>query len=201
GSIVQWNGSLLSTNYVSASQLGAIVPANLIAMAGTAQITVINPRGAPSNSFLFSVNSTAQVISWISPESVTAGDRGFTLAVSGSGFVTGSLVEWNGSPLSTTYVSSSRLTATVPTDLIRVAGTASVTVVNRGGAASNAVQCAITASTPVISILTPNSLTAGELGCSFDFKLTVDGSGFLAGSQVKCNGSALGPSFVKSTRL
>jgi hypothetical protein len=66
------------------------------------------------------------------PTSIAPGSNGFTLTVNGSGFVSGAVVKWNGAPLSTSFVSSSRLTASVPQANIATAGTARVTVVNPG---------------------------------------------------------------------
>lgn len=64
------------------------------------------------------------------PGAVAPGGPGFMLAVHGTGFVSGSKVEWNGAPLATTFVSGSQLTATVPAANIAATGTASITVVN-----------------------------------------------------------------------
>src|SRR5438093_12620277 len=73
------------------------------------------------------------------PSAVAPGGPDFTLTVNGTGFVSGATVNWNGTPLATTFVSSSQLTATVPAANIAVAGTASITVVNPtpGGGASS----------------------------------------------------------------
>ena len=53
-------------------------------------------------------------------------------------------MQWNGAPLTTTFVSASQLTAAVPAALIAAAGTASVTVTGDGGT-SNALAFTITA--------------------------------------------------------
>jgi hypothetical protein len=66
------------------------------------------------------------------PATVAPGSAGFTLTVHGTGFVPGATVNWNGTPLTTTFSSSSKLTATVPAANIATAGTASVTAVNPG---------------------------------------------------------------------
>ncbi len=58
------------------------------------------------------------------------GGPGFTLAVRGTGFVSGATVDWNGAPLTTAFVSRSQLSATVPAENIAKAGTASVSVAN-----------------------------------------------------------------------
>jgi hypothetical protein len=75
------------------------------------------------------------------PATVKPGSAGFTLTVTGTGFVSGSTVNWNGTALVTAFVSRSRLTASVPPANITKAGTASVTVVSPGpgGGKSNVV--------------------------------------------------------------
>ena len=75
------------------------------------------------------------------PDTAAPGGAGFTLTVTGSGFVSDSMVSWNGSPRTTTFVSSSQLTASISASDIATAATASVTVVNpaAGGGSSNVV--------------------------------------------------------------
>ena len=53
------------------------------------------------------------VLTSVSPTSATAGANAFTLTVNGLYFVAGSTVNWNGAARATTFVSGSRLTATV----------------------------------------------------------------------------------------
>ena len=52
--------------------------------------------------------------------------------------MSGSVVRWNGADRPTTFVSATQLTAAIPAADIAVAGSASVTVRNPGGAVSNA---------------------------------------------------------------
>ena len=75
------------------------------------------------------------------PDAVKPGGVAFTLTVNGTGFVSTSLVKWNGSARATTFVSSSQLKANILVSDIAKAGTASVTVVNPGpgGGVSNVV--------------------------------------------------------------
>ncbi|PYX45179.1 MAG: hypothetical protein DMG79_19820, partial [Acidobacteria bacterium] len=75
------------------------------------------------------------------PNSASPGGTTFTLTVNGAGFVSGAAVGWNGSALATTFVSATKLTATVTAMRIASAGTAAVTVTNPapGGGTSNAV--------------------------------------------------------------
>jgi hypothetical protein len=69
-------------------------------------------------------------ISWVSPASTQAGAAAFTLIIEGANFISGSAVQWNGSPRSTTYVGPTQLAASIMGSDIATAGTASVTVVN-----------------------------------------------------------------------
>ncbi|MGA7753082.1 MAG: FG-GAP-like repeat-containing protein [Candidatus Sulfotelmatobacter sp.] len=73
------------------------------------------------------------------PMSAAPGGSGFTLTLNGTEFVAGSAVIWNGTALTTTFVSGSQLTAAVPASDIAVPGTATVTVSNPGpgGGTSN----------------------------------------------------------------
>jgi uncharacterized protein (TIGR03437 family) len=80
----------------------------------------------------------AATITSLLPSSAPAGGPGFVLTVNGTGFLSGAAVRWSGSALATTFVSATQLTAQVPASLIAAAGTASITVLNPGAAASNA---------------------------------------------------------------
>jgi hypothetical protein len=73
------------------------------------------------------------------PGAATAGGAAFTLNVSGANFVPGAVVRWNGANRTTTYLSSTQLTASIPASDIAAAGTASISVFNPapGGGTSN----------------------------------------------------------------
>jgi hypothetical protein len=75
------------------------------------------------------------------PTAVSPGGNGFTLSVSGTGFVSGATVNFNSSPLATTFVNNEHLTAVVPATEVASVGTASITAVNPtpGGGRSNVV--------------------------------------------------------------
>jgi hypothetical protein len=96
----------------------------------------------------------------LSPTAVAPGGSAFNLTVSGTGFVSGATINFNGSPLPTTFVDFTHLTATVPAASVATAGTASITVVNTGANAvrSNVVYFQVGASTPsVIFASLPNA--------------------------------------------
>jgi hypothetical protein len=57
-SVVQWNGAGLQTEFVSATQLRAFVPADSIAAEGVAFITVAAPGVETSNVWIFTINAS-----------------------------------------------------------------------------------------------------------------------------------------------
>jgi hypothetical protein len=72
------------------------------------------------------------------PDATAPGGPAFSLTVNGAWFDPASVVNWNGSPRATTFVSSSQLTAAILASDIATASTATVTVVNpRHGGVSN----------------------------------------------------------------
>lgn len=93
------------------------------------------------------------------PDTVKPGSTGFTLTVNGTGFVAGSVVHWNGSPLPTTFVSTSRLKASVPASNVAQPRTSSVTVVNPrpSTATSNVLFFGITAATSSVALSASSS--------------------------------------------
>ncbi|MEW5868602.1 MAG: hypothetical protein AB1894_04950, partial [Chloroflexota bacterium] len=202
---VRWNGSNRTTTYVSATQLTAAITAVDIASAGTVPVTVFNPTpgGGTSNAVNFTINAPnpAPTLSNLNPSSTSAGGAAFTLTVNGTNFVNGSVVRWNGSNRTTTYVSATQLMAAITAVDIATAGTVPVTVFNPtpGGGTSNAVNFTINASNPVptLSNLNPSSATAGGAA----FTLTVNGTNFVNGSVVRWNGSNRTTTYVSATQL
>lgn len=285
GSVVRWNGTDLTTTFVSSTQLTATVPASLVTTAGTASVTVFTatPGGGTSSSLSFTISAAGPTITGISPStaqtgvatgaitingtnftgasvtvdgssvapisltasqivlpsqtfnstgtktivvttgggstntsitvsnptpvqtsinpsSITVGNAQFTLLVTGSGFVSNSIVRWNGSDLATTFISATQLNATVPASLVNAVGTAAVTVFSPtpGGGTSSTITFTINAgATPTISTLAPASAIAGAA----QFTLTVTGTNFASDAEVRVNGSARATTFVSATQL
>jgi hypothetical protein len=97
------------------------------------------------------------------PTTAAPGGPSFGLTVNGTGFVSGAVVNWNGTALDTTFLSGSQLAATVPASNIIAATTAAITVINPspGGGVSN--QVFFPVSVPANSLYFTNSqiLTTG----------------------------------------
>jgi len=132
-------------------------------------------------------------ITAMSPTSAVAGSAaGFTLTINGANFMAGSMVTFGGTMPTTTFVSSTQLTAAIPAAVIGSAGTASVTVTNPtpGGGTSNTLNFAINSGTnpiPMISSLDPSCAPVGAQ----TFTLAVMGINFAASSVVRWNGKDL----------
>lgn len=201
---VRWNNSPRATSFVTANQLSATIPASDLTTAGTASVTVVNPApgGGTSNALSISINNPVPAISSLNPTVATAGGAAFNLIVTGSGFVNGSTVQWNGAARATTFLSATQLMAAISAADIASAGTAAVTVINAapGGGASNSATFTINQAqnpVPAITSLSPNSATAGDAA----FILTVNGANFISGSTVQWNGSGRTTTFVSGTQL
>src|SRR5579863_9852379 len=102
-----------------------------------------------SSGSMVTVNNPNPTLSAITPTSATAGSGAFTLTLTGSGYIAASQVQWNGSNRTTTFVSSTQLTAAILASDVASSGTASVTVVNPspGGGTSAAQTFQINTST------------------------------------------------------
>jgi hypothetical protein len=72
----------------------------------------------------------------IVPSSVMAGASGITIQANGTNFANRPTIQWNGSSLLTTFVSSTQLTAVVPANDLANVGTAQLTVSNNEPGAS-----------------------------------------------------------------
>jgi hypothetical protein len=147
-------------------------------------------------------NPTGASIAFLAPSTTSAGSAGFTLTVSSpsGGFVTQTVVQWNGKTVPTTYVSPSTVTAAITTAMIANPGTVFVNTLNPfSGAGNNGLSNVLSfvvnpAANPVpaITSISPSTAAAG----SASFTLSVNGSSFLptsdpsGGSQVRWN---LGP--------
>ena len=100
------------------------------------------------------------------PSTAVPGSTGFTLTVNGIGFVSGSVVNWNGSPRTTKFVSQSQLTATILASDVAAATTASVTVTNPapGGGISNVDYFSVTIPKTAVPFSTTTTSLGGKGG-------------------------------------
>ncbi len=137
GSVVLWGGTPLATTLVSPNQLTASISASQVANIGTTPVSVqaySNPSAPISNALNFTVVPVPPLtLNSVFPSIITGGGSDFTLTAVGLSFAPNAVIQWNGTALATSQVSSSVLRATVPAADIATPGSASITVQNSSG--------------------------------------------------------------------
>jgi hypothetical protein len=136
----------------------------------------------------------------INPTTVTAGGQDFTLAATGTNFVSGTILLWGGNALPTTVTSATQLTAKV--NALQIASAANVTIraMKPDGTTSDAITLTVTgtsASAFGLTSISPSAIAAG----SPTFTLTAIGIGFVSGSFITLNGTAITTVFDSNTQL
>jgi hypothetical protein len=88
----------------------------------------------------FAQNPVPQIVGPVKPQAVVPGSGAFTLTVYGANFVSGAVVNWNGQPRATTFVSRRELRAHILASDVaqKTAATISVTNPGPGGGLSSA---------------------------------------------------------------
>ena len=208
-----FGGSCLSEDYGQAATIGiqpspttgvnwsysldGVFPAVLID-GGTSILWQSPPPAGPSN--------PVPTLTSISPTSAPILSPAITLTVNGAGFMLGSIVQWNGTGMPTTYVSGTQLTALLPPELFvpfsyysnGVQPQITVSNPSPGGGVSGALPFTIngTPGVPSIASISPSSATAGGFG----FYLSVQGNNLLS-STLHWNGQPLSSSLVLNDSL
>lgn len=116
--VIYWSSfdAPLTTTYVSATEVTAIVPADYITYPTTAYIYAYNPPpgGGDSQSIPYSVITLDPGISSLSPAAVVAGSPSTTLTINGADFMEGASVLFNNQKAPTTFVNSGELQVQIP---------------------------------------------------------------------------------------
>lgn len=140
---VRFNGTAASSYTVtSATTVTATVPVG----ATTGPVTVTTGGGTATSSTSFSVENAVPTLTNIDPATQVAGAAGFTLTATGTSFLPSSTLYFNGAALSTTYLSETQLSATVPAAAVAAAGAYPVAVTSPapGGGTSGTVTFIVT---------------------------------------------------------
>ncbi len=117
---VQANGQSVPVIAQTVTSITVSLSASYFAKAGFINIAVSNP-GSPvvsSNAAVLAVTAAATAAFTVSPNYAAAGSQDTTITLTGNGFYPDSVVSWNSTPLSTTYVSASSVTAVIPASLL-----------------------------------------------------------------------------------
>jgi hypothetical protein len=195
-------GSARPTVFTDASHIVISVTAQDIASPGTLAITTANgsPGGGLSNAQTLTINNATPVLSSVSPVSILIGSGNTSITLSGSSFLSTSVVKLGAAVISSVFVSANSMIATIPSGNLASIATLSITVTNPtpGGGASGAQTIAVVNPAPTITSLSPNLKNAGDAG----YTQTVNGTGFRAGnSTASWNGQARTTTVTSSTSL
>jgi hypothetical protein len=202
GSIATFDGTDLATTFVDNTTLTAAIPAANLLATGSFPVTVRSPTpgGGTTQSIAFTVANPSVTIAGISPGYATAGDPNTSLIVSGSGFVSGSVVNFNGKALPTSYVSSTRVDTVIQASSLTLAGSFPVTVTNPapGGGTSAPASFEVRYPAPKITVINPSTAAAGSAALT----ITVTGTGFVSSqSQIQIDNLPTATTFVSTTQL
>ena len=135
--------------------------------------------------FVARIPLKAQTITQINPATVPVGSPAFSLTVLGSGFAANSVVQVNSANLTTVFVSSGQLTATIPASYVATAGSLTITVFNPvvgvpgGGLTSNPVTLTVSTQ-PTLTSVAPGLVTPGAI----QVRMTLIGANFRPGAMV-----------------
>lgn len=196
----------LAYNRQSAGLVTSAIPNSLLSVLGLHTVTIINQDGTgasyPSNSVSFVVTAPFPRLDAITPQTssgqsyrVIAGGGGFTLLVGGASFVpphtgtggvldyAGSVIQWNGQPLPTTYQDAGHLKATIPSNLVLTTNVAQIAVATAGPGGGTSESLSLTPANPqpALTSLSQSGSQPGSAGLTLDLY----GSGFTSGSLVR----------------
>ena len=135
--------------------------------AGTYRVEATSYSSAKAGAYTlsvttFSISLPVPVLTSLSPSSAQAGGAAFTLVVTGSGFVSRTVVQWAGSDRSTTVVSSTQLQAAIPASDLAVSPTTVRVTAKTDITVSNSLSFTITSSAPTLTV-TPEFLNFNAL--------------------------------------
>jgi hypothetical protein len=202
GASVIFNGHAVAAGTVTPTTLTALIPAALVNFDGTVPVTAANPGpgGGPSPGVQpFLIVTPAPTITTLTPATINAGGPNFNLLVTGTNFMTNSVVNVVGSTRPTNYVSPTQLRAQVLASDIAGAGLVPITVVNPVSGTSAPVNLTVGSGSnlaPTITSLVPPSVAAAS-----NFALTVNGTSYVGSSVVNVAGVPRPTTFVSATQL
>jgi len=179
---VRWNASttgVSGTSCPTATQCTATIAASLIAVGGTAQISVAN-GATTSNSLVFVIAGLAPTITNVngqSPLNLTAGSGNTAITVVGTNFSSNAVLNWNlaATGITTgTVTGSTQIAGTISSSLLAFGGVNIITVVNPppgGGISTNFVTVNVSAPAPA-----NDNFANATVVSSNNFSNTVDNS-------------------------
>lgn len=204
--VASFNGNAQTTTLISSTQVSILLSAGELATAGVMPVVVSNPTpgGGASGVVNFVLDNPTPAITSFSPTTAPVGASSQTLTITGTGFVSGSQVTWNGAARQTTFISSTNITAALLQSDLAVGGNVSVAVDNPSPGGGNSAPVAFTVANPAptVTAVAPTAMLLGE-----SQTLTITGAEFVAGATVMLTGPtgaetlAPSPSAISSSQI
>jgi hypothetical protein len=147
----------------------ATVAGNTVTITGAGTVTIqamqagdATYQPAPAVSQSFNVSVTPPTLTTLAPVGAVAGSAAVTITLTGASFDKNDVVTFNGSQLVTTFVSSTTLTAVVPTTLLGTSGTAQVLVIDQSAQAQSGTLPFTVTAVPAIVFSGPAVAASGQ---------------------------------------
>ncbi len=201
-SVVAFNDTAAVTTFASATELHAALPASQLKVGAVLSVSVNNGAAvvkADPQSVAVAVDNPVPSLASVSPAAIPLGAADTTVTITGTSFVPGVALSVNGTTRTTTYVSSTQLTAQLLAADFGIASALPLNVINPkpGGGTSGTSSLAINNPVPVIAGVSPAAVLAGAA----DTTVTVTGTGLLPSTTLQLNGAAHAATVVSGTQL
>ena len=213
-SVARWNGLIRLTRFISAAELEVELPASDFALAADNQIKVetpyFNPDGSSglytSAALPFSVRNPIPTLAEHTPNPIFSASPSFTdppflddagqtvynLVLSGTGFVSNSVVLWNNSPRPFRIMGENQIEVLLSPADVALPGNNQITVTNPppgGGTVTQTIP--VRNAVPTIEWYLPNPIVTG----SPDVPLGIAGIGYFPGTRIFWDGRELPATF------
>lgn len=196
------DGTPIPATAVWPDSLHVGIPAAALAVVGTLELYVTNPApgGGVGGPVSLSVVNPVPTVTSLYPVGAEAGSPALDLTVNGTGFVNGSQILVNGSPVNTQWIIPTMLKTTLPATDLENIDTLAITVSNPapgGGVSPTPCPFPVMGSSPILDALPAGAATANGVG----FDLRVDGANFLRNTVVRWNGADRPTTYVSPERI
>jgi hypothetical protein len=163
----------LVTKLIDSQTLQAVVPAGLLKTPAVA--TVFALQGGQSQTvtqpLTITIGSVIPTLTGITPAHAVAGATSFTITLTGANFTPTSVVNWNSTPLATTLVSSTSVTANISQAMYAgLTGIQKVTVTDTAGTSA-----AINFTVVAPLVITTTTLPGGTIGTAYTATVVASG--------------------------
>jgi len=202
--VINVNGAARTTTFTSSTQVSVTLRAADVSAAGSLSLTAVNskPSGGTSAPATLTISAPNPIptISAINPTTEVVGASSPVIVVAGTGFVASTVIDVNGGPRRTTFVSATQVSVALTAADVSATGSLLLTAINPapGGGTSSAMRLPVN-NPPVGPIqLNPSTLPVGSTSTA---TVTVTGNTFVPTSTVKVNGNARATTYVNATTV